>query len=307
VHPIHICEGYYLELFDGSIWAVKGCCHEGGRVAAVPRLVNGRKYKGYGEALEAVGRGYRSYLVRPSFVLREIPMIPLEDVRRVIPPSKKPQCAVDEGLGNAAEEVIEILDQVTGRSWYITGSLLYCAVGPGSDIDVISYDSDQKDLEAIHSLIEKGVFRRPTPREALEEALESSEGMGIETRVSKILRGISTLYYGGARITIKAFGCDPEKKARICSKKASVSSYRAILRVVARCDRGASPYLYRVEVLKALNNSLREGVEVYAYSHRARYSSLALGDVVICSGDLEIALDGERYINLDLGFCSIHG
>jgi len=301
---VEVYEGFYLELSDGSIWAVKGCCHERGRITAVPRLVGGRKYKGYWEAIELVSRLYRSYLVRPSFAAREIPMVPLEDVKRVISPAKEPPCGVASDLSCRAREVVEILERATGRSWYITGSLLYCAAEPGSDVDVISYDSDQDSLVAIYSLVEKGIFRRPTLEEAVGEALASSEGMSIGVRVSKILRGVSTLYYKGVRVTLQTFTCDPEKRLKICSKKISSSSYRAVLRVVGRLDRGASPYLYRVEVLRALSGILKDGMEVYAYSHRARYSSLEVGEVIMCSGELEIADDGMSYINLDLGFCS---
>ncbi|MEM1611692.1 MAG: hypothetical protein QXQ57_08635 [Sulfolobales archaeon] len=303
-HSINICEGYYLELIDGSIWAVKGCCHDGERIAAVPRLVGGKKYKGYGEAMDIAARIYRSYFVRPPFTAREIPMIPLRDVKRVISPSKIPMCSSYTDLHGIAREIIRILDSATGKSWLITGSLLYCAPDDMSDIDVITYDADQKDLRVIFKLIEQGIFRKPSYYEALKEALESIEGVDIQLRISKILNGINTLYYNGKRVTIQLVRCDPIKMSKICSEKISSTSYAAILRVKDRYDGYSSPYLYSLEVMKVFRGPLSMGEELYAYSHRVRYASLARGDEIACSGVVEIGVDGAKYINLDLGLCS---
>jgi hypothetical protein len=301
---INIREGYYLELIDSSIWAVKGCCHDCERIAAVPRLVGGKKYKGYSEAIDVVTRIYRSYLIRPPFTVREIPMVPLRDVKSVILPSKMPICNTSKDLYEIAREIIETLDSATGISWLITGSLLYCASSNTSDIDVITYEADQKDLENIFKLVEEGIFRKPSYAEALEEALESIEGVDTELRISKILSGISTLYYKGKKVTILVVKCDPFKVSKICSEKISSADYAAILRIKDRHDGYSSPYLYSLEVVRVFRGSLLAGEELYAYSHRIRYSSLAKGDIIMCNGIIEIGADGAKYINLDLSLCS---
>ncbi len=301
---IDIREGYYLKLIDGSIWAVKGCCHNCERITAVPRLIGGKKYKGYGEAIDVVTRIYRSYLVRPPFTVREIPMVPLGDVKMVISPSKMPICNPSKDLYEIAREIIEILDSATGKSWLITGSLLYCAPSDTSDIDIITYEVDQKDLENVFRLIKEGIFRKPSYEEALEEALESIEGVDIELRISKILSGTSTLYYKNKRVTIQAVRCDPLKVSKICSEKISSAGYAAILRIKDRHDGYSSPYLYSLEVMRVFRGSLLVGEELYAYSHRIRYSSLARGDMIMCNGVIEIGADGTKYINLDLSLCS---
>ncbi|MDT7888035.1 MAG: hypothetical protein RQ885_03565 [Desulfurococcales archaeon] len=305
IQSIDIREGYYLELIDGSIWAVKGCCHERGRIAAVPRLVGGRKCKEYREAIEIVSRTYRSYLVRSPFTAREIPMVPLKDVKRIISPSMNPSCSEDKNtdLYRVAREVIEILSIATGSPWLIVGSLLYCASDEGSDIDVITYDADQKYIDKVLDLVRQGIFRRPTYIEAVKEALESSEGLDLRLRISKIQEGMSTLYYKGKRVTIQAIRCDPVKISKICSEKISSNNYTAILKIKDRHDGHTSPYFYSVEVVKVLEGVLAVGEELYAYSHRARYSSFVGGDMIKCSGIIEIGFD-SKYINLDLGICS---
>ena len=301
---IGVYEGYYLELFDGSIWIVKGCCHEGFRVAAMPRVVDGRKYKGYGSGYEIVRDRYRQYLSKPLFTVREIPMVPISDVKTIITPLRKPRCVDKTGLGAVASEVIEILERYVGGEWMITGSLLYCAADERSDIDVISYSAGPEHLERIVSLVSEGMFRRPMISEAIDEAREDLGGMSPRTRILQILGGVSSLYYKDRRITFKIVRCDREKVSRICSSKLSSKQYAAIIEIEDSSDGALFPYIYTIRVVRAYGGDIYEGEKLIAYSHRSRYASIGKGSRLACIGVIEEGFGGERYINLDQGFCS---
>lgn len=302
---LRIYEGYYLELIDGSIWAVKGCCHEENRVAAMPRVINNYKLKDYGSAYSVVISSYRQYLSRPFFTPREIPMVPLDHVRSIIRPLRRTICIDKTGLGEVANEIIDMLESRVGGEWMITGSLLYCLADEKSDIDVVSYSAGSEDLRHIEKLIHEGVFRRPAPHEAVDEAREGLEGMSLGTRVSLIMNGISSLYYKNHRITLKVVRCDREAVSKICSEKKSLREYRAVFEVEDSSEGCLFPYIYKVRIIKPYGGEIREGERLLAYSHRIRYSLIGEGSRLVCIGAIEEDPDGGKYINLDQGFCSL--
>jgi len=300
---IGLYEGYYVELFDGSIWAVKGCCHEDGRVVAMPRVVDGRKYKGYEDQMNLVKRLYSRYLARPSFTTREIPMIPGRDVKRIIRPSSNVLCVDREDLVTVANEIIEILDRNAGGEWMITGSLLYCMPSWESDIDVISYRADRRNIDRVIDLIDRGILRRPSVAEAVGEALENPEGIGLRLRVLGLLRGVQSIYYKGARVTLQVVRCDRRVLSTICCDKTYSSSYSAVIEIIELLSDFSSPYIYYANLVRVYEGDLKDGNEILAYSHRARYASLARGSRLVCRGLIEFGSDGSRYLNLDLSYC----
>jgi len=283
---------------------VKGCCHEESRVVAMPRLVGGRKYKDYRSAYNVVRNSYRHYLSKPLFTAREIPMVLVSDIKTVIPPYRMPRCYDNTALSTAAREIIEILEKHVGGEWMITGSLLYCAVDERSDIDGISYSARPEHLKRLESLISEGVFRKPTLREAIAEAQEDLEGMGLRTRVLQIMRGMSSLYYKDYRVTIKIVRCDRKEILGICSEKLSSRRYAAILEIEDSSEGSLFPYIYIVRIARAYSGDIYEGERLIAYSHRSRYASIEEGSRLACTGIIEEGLNGEKYINLDQGFCS---
>lgn len=301
---IGVYEGYYLELVDGSIWAVKGCCHEDLGVAAMPRVVNGCKYKEHDSAYSVVKKRYAHYLSKPLFTAREIPMVPVRDIKTIIQPLRRPRCHGRADLSRAASDVLELLEGRVGGEWMITGSLLYCATDERSDIDVISYSAGPVHVERIQSLIDKDILSRPTLLEAISEARESLEGMSPRTRILQLMRGISSLYYKGHRITIRIVRCDRKNISRICSGKLGSRTYSAILEIEDSSEGSIYPYIYTARVVKTHSEDLREGERLIAYSHRSRFASIGEGSKLACVGMIEEGFDGEIYINLDQGFCS---
>ncbi len=299
-----VYEGYYLELADGSIWVVKGCCHEDLRVAAMPRIVDGLKYKGYGSAYNVVRNKYPHYLSKPFFTAREIPMVPISDAKAIIKPLRRPRCRYNTNLSGVASEVLELLESSVGGEWMITGSLLYCAADERSDIDVISYSAGPAHIERIQGLVDEGILSRPTLLEAISEAREDLEGMSLGARILQLVRGISSLYYKGHRITIRIVRCDRRKISKICSEKLGSRAYSAVLEIEDSSESSIYPYIYEARVVKAYSEDLSEGERVTAYSHRSRFASILKGSRLACIGVIEGGMDGEVYINLDQGFCS---
>ena len=270
----------------------------------MPRLVGGRKYKDYRSAYDMVRNSYKHYLSKPLFTAREIPMVPASDIKAVIPPYRTPRCYDNVTLNTTASEIIEILERRVGGEWMITGSLLYCAVDEKSDIDVISYSAGPEHLKRIESLISEGVFRKPTLQEAIAEAQEDLEGMSPRTRVLQIMRGTSSLYYKGNRVTIKIVRCDRKEILGICSEKLSSKGYAAILEIEESSEGSLFPYIYTVRIARTYSGNTHEGERLIAYSHRSRYASIEEGSRLACIGIVEESLNGEKYINLDQGYCS---
>lgn len=301
---VDVYEGYYLELVDGSIWVVKGCCHEDLRIVAMPRIVDGYKYKGYGSAYSVVKNKYPHYLSKPFFTAREIPMVPIGDVKAVIKPLRRPRCRDNNNLSKIAGEVLELLESNVGGEWMITGSLLYCAANERSDIDVVSYSAGPSHIEKIQDLVNRGVLSRPTILEAISEAYEDLEGMSLRTRVIQLMGGVSSLYYKGRRLTIRIVRCDRKKISKICSEKLGFRAYSAVLEIEDSSEGSIYPHIYEVRVAKAYSGDLREGEMLIAYSHRSRFASISEGSRLACIGVIEEGIDGEAYINLDQGFCS---
>lgn len=300
-------EGFYLVLSDSSIWAVKGCCHPAGSVVAIPRLVGGVKVKGYSRAMGVLRTAYPRYLARPFFATAEIPAIPLGDVSRILRPLRRSPCPGAGGILGASSELVDLLESFTGSSWMITGSLLYCSVDRGSDIDLVSYDADRSAVDGLAKLVEKGILRRLSWAEAAEEAEADHEGLDRLSRMLLIVRGMHSFLYRGWRVSIRLVSCSPERVSIVCSEKRGSSSFEALLRITDSREGHALPYIYRALVEEAASGPLSEGDIVILYSHRMRYSFLGEGVGIRCSGLVETGPGGLLLVNLDSCLCRIEG
>ncbi|MGC9148869.1 MAG: hypothetical protein ACP5GI_05460 [Sulfolobales archaeon] len=291
-------EGYYIKLFDESIWAVKGCCLLSNGLVAIPRVISGVKIKRLREAMRIVSERYRNFLMKTSFSIEEIPVIPISDVILVYRPSKYSCSTTPERIRNVALDLLRILGD-SGVDAYITGSLLYCGADESSDIDAVVYsDNGYMDLrEAIENLFKEKIFSRLSIDEKKHVIERVSEGIDPFSHSLLLNRSIHEFIFKGYMVSMRYVKCDKYIKDLICSSIKKYDFYKNSLLVIDDSRGIYTPSLY-------LSRDA-SGEEILLYSHRIRYANLRSGDVIRCRGYIEYLNNDLKRFNLDRAECFI--
>ncbi len=282
----YLVEGDLLELRDGSIWVVKGCCHRFEGFVAVPRVVLGRKLKRFTEIYEVVLRYYRHFVKYVEEIGREVPVVPPSEVLRILRWSV-------EGVRLRYPTVREVLEKLweVGLRCGVAGSYLGGYQSGVSDVDVHCLDIPSS-YERLRKLYEIGVFNHLSPGEAWKEAYEVSEGIDVAKHVqllqSKLLQGV----YREVRFTLRFVNCERIKP--LLGPYVDVRPAELLVKVTASDYR--TPSVIEVEVIRS---STRVPSTLYLVSHRVRFTEIPEGTLISIEGLVRLALRGLHLVNLD--------
>ncbi|MEM0260526.1 MAG: hypothetical protein QXJ51_04110 [Sulfolobales archaeon] len=261
----------------------------------MPRYVNGVKIKRYSDAINLVLMRYPSYMKILDFILRPVPVIPYESIRRIIRPSRIPCSETPEDLYKDAVDLLTIL---SGRGLHplISGSMIYCASNPKSDIDLVFYKHDRRDLEVLLDLEREKVISRLDDEDIKRIISEVGEKPDPATHTILLRRSIHEHRFRGRIVSLRFVSCDESIRRIICSRIHRTSFFSGSLEVSEDSHGYHTPSIY---MARDLNSS----EIIILYSHRIRYASLRTGDVIRCEGVLEYDERGLRRLNLDLSEC----
>lgn len=293
---MHFLEGDYIELYDGSIWAVKGCHHPAGKVLSVPRLINNRKVKKLGTALNIVYRYYRHFITYVDFIGKHVPAIPEPEIRRYFN-SINSSCPEDAGsLGSICNELIDVLRSRCLLKCGITGSLLYGKYDDTSDIDVVCMDSKDDVYECLINLREEGVLSNLDPTSFLTEYYQVAEGADfsyyLKLLSSKVLQG----RYKSRKYTLKIL--NPIRESLILGPYAFTYKLpEVVIRILDTDFR--TPSIYPAVLIRPpLHSKLAS--KVYVTSFRVRFAEVPKGSILLVSNAyLALRGDGVAIISLD--------
>ncbi len=290
-----LSEGDFLVLRDGSLWVVKGCYQPPGGVIALPRYIHGVKIKTYGGGLNVVMRYYRHYLRWVEEIGREVPVVPLEDVRKFLRKWEHTCCAEGEARTFLRRccELIKLLESRCGCRCVPTGSILGGYWTPESDIDLIC-DDCQGLYECLTSLRSLKYLQAIPPCKAEEEVLSVVEQIEpkLHARMirGKLLQGV----FKGVKYTIKVLNCSRYRVIHGPCEKL----YRGELLLRVENADYRTPTIYPAAVVRGLHTkALRE---VLMYTFRTRFAELSEDTLVYYAGPLCFR-EGRLLINLDAG------
>jgi len=279
-------EGDIVELRDGSIWVVKGCWHGCEGLVAVPRVVLGRKVKRLSEAYEVVLRYYRHFVKYVEEIGREVPVVPLSEVLRVLRWSiegiKPQQPLVRDVLGKLWE---------AGLRCGVAGSYLGGYYGKASDVDVHCLDLPGS-YERLCRLYEDGVLEHLGPGAVWEEVHEVSEGIEVVRHTQLMMRKLLQGVYRGVRLTLRFINCERIKP--LLGPYVDVRPAELLVKVVASDYR--TPSVIEAEVVRS---STRVPSALYLVSHRVRYAEIPEGTLISVEGFVRLSSGGLYVVNLD--------
>jgi len=157
---IRVCEGDYIEDFNGLIFDVKGLVHPPSKIVAFPRFVpdvkgnrnrRGLAYEkvyGLSERYELLKKRFPEYLVYDSVFDEYLCEVPVNNVKRHYKPvnclrALRERKVLDE-VERQALEFVALLKEKANISWSklgVSGSLLVKLHALTSDIDLVVYGS----------------------------------------------------------------------------------------------------------------------------------------------------------------------
>jgi predicted nucleotidyltransferase len=274
---------------------VKGCCHRNDAVIAIPRYVKGIKLRRLKESYEYIYRYYKDYIVYEEFLCRPSPMIFLDDIIRVIRPSKEPCRNVSKDLYEKARELIRLLDE-EGLNSFLTGSLLYCAADDSSDIDIVIYthDHEKNYRDVMEKLINRNIFNRLDDNDITKIISKVGEGLEHYSHKMILRRSVHELKYKNTIVSIRFVDCSADVKKILCNKLRVCENYHGVLKIIDDEKGFTTPSIYLAEDMSSKE-------VYYVYSHRMRFADLRSGDRIFYKGFVEKTCEGFNRINLDIG------
>ncbi len=185
----HSIEGYMFEHRDRSLWVVKGCYQPCGGLIAVPKFHDNFKFKKYVDAYAHILRYYRHYMRFVNEIGREVPLVPLNDVLRLINPLEVVYELKElraKGIVRAALELLEIIVDGCSCSAGLSGSLAGGYFTDSSDIDIVVYSRLHACYDLLRRLRREGVLAPLNYGQAYAELLETYEDM--DKRFADLMR-----------------------------------------------------------------------------------------------------------------------
>ena len=289
-----ILEGDYVELCDGSIWAVKGSHHPTDRIIALPRLVNGRKVKRISEALSIAYRYYRHFITYVDFIGKYVPAIPKSLIRKHFS-ALRTQCPENAGdVGQLCSELVDLLHSECMLKCGVTGSLLYGAFSSGSDIDLVCMDAGGNAYDCLVELRRKGVLEKLSPADFVMEYVQVSEGLDFSDHLKLVLSKVTQGKYKSRRYTLRVIS--PERERLILGPYVFKYWVSKVIAKITSSDF-RTPSVYAADILKPY---LAVGKEALIVSFRIRFTEIPENSILLISNALlTLRRDGTIVISLD--------
>ena len=308
-------EGAFIELIDGSIWAIKGFTHPKNGLICFPKYIpvlDGYRVKGIyrynrlsglSEMWSVIRDRYKHYISFSEVYDRVVPIIPLNMIKHFYSPVNKTLEVVrktpSSPIYRDLRDFILLLCSEAGIPLSrigISGSLLVGIVGEESDIDLVVYGREYglKVYNALKRLHIRGVeVSRLTEKYILrlyQERVKDTKMLfkvfsSLESR--KILQGIfrNRMYF------IRLLKYDKQiEYGRLKFKSLGKVIVRA--KIVDTSESIFTPCTYSIEVLEVAEGDRRALLAIKLYSLRGRFCELVWdGAEVLIQGRLEQCID----------------
>lgn len=271
---LRVLEGEVV-VYNGLGWIVKGYQHPEKSLIAYPRydLLNRRKLVSH-EVMRLVEEHAEWW----GCLKVKAPLLPLDSIVKYRPPMMVP---------SAVEEITWMLE-LSPLQVEVSGSYLVNPETAG-DIDVVVYGATHEVAERIRLLIEREVFKRPSPWILYKEyTIKHIGALDVETYLASKSNTILSLTLGGKIVNLRLYGF--ERGFSMCVD--AVESRRGFRGIIKLTDQ-ANP------ILPSRRKAVFEGGEVYFETHRELYAELPPG-LYYVEGDLEVRKSGV-YIVADRG------
>ena len=284
-------EGDCLQLFDGSIWVVKGSYHPPGRVIAFPRLVDGRKVKRIGEALNIIQRYYSHFLTYVDFIGRYVPAVPKSFIKKHFRALSTGCPEKNDDISSLCNELLEILSSKCGLKCGVTGSLLYGEYTAYSDIDLVCIDRAGA-YECLRKLRKNEILKRFSHSDFITEFADVSEGLSFNDHLRLILSRVTQGVFKSRRYTLRIINSNREQAVL---GPYSFSYYSEVIVRVTSSDY-RTPSIYNVDIIKPYITAKK----VFMVSFRVRYTEIPKGTILLVTNALfALRYDDVAVISLD--------
>lgn len=300
-----LIEGSYVEVKDRVIFAVKGVSHPPKGIIAVPKYLrmegSAIKLNSFNSSMDFLRRHFREFLVYDEYLGQKVPLIPLEEVKRVYDPVDGKNHLRKDAVSSIALRMTGLIVEVSGiKSDYIgvTGSILLGLHDEYSDVDVVVYGIENclKVYDTLKLMRESDVTECLSGN-FLEKVLESRTDTCIEPVVwarherRKLINGV----FMGKPYTLKLVPLPEEfwdKYGECRFKEIGRSTIRF---QVNDASKGIfTPCRYEVKVIGIIEGPAISTKVSSIVSFRSRFAEqLGDGEIGIASGRLEISSDGE--------------
>ncbi|MCS7135713.1 MAG: nucleotidyltransferase domain-containing protein [Nitrososphaerota archaeon] len=301
----NLIEGSYVELKDSTIFAVKGVSHPPKGIIAVPKYarVGGSTIKlgDFNSSMDFFKRHFPDFLVYDEYLGQVVPLIPLEEVKRVYDPIDGKNRLKEDKISSIALKMVSTIVENSGvKSEFvgITGSILLGLHNESSDVDIVVYGVKNclKVYDALKIMRENKVTECLSGN-ALEKVLESRSDTCIEPVIwakherRKITNGVFT----GRPYTLKLVPLPEEFWDKYGERRFKEIGRTTIRFQVDDASKGIfTPCYYRVKVTNVIKGPDISASVSSIVSFRSRFSEqLRDGEVGIASGRLETSSDGE--------------
>ncbi len=314
-----IIEGAYVELVDGSIWAVKGFIHPREGLICFPKyipVISGDRSKGIQRYIKLDGLSdmwsilrsrYRHFVTFSEAYDKIVPVIPFIFIKKIYSPIERTKRVIDEApqspIYRDLRDFILLLSAEGGIPLDrigISGSLLIGLESEESDLDILVYGLEYglKAYKALKSLHKKRVeVSRLTEKHILKLYRERVKDTKILFKVfyslesRKMLQGVfrNRMYF------IRLLRYDSKiKYGKIKYKGLGKVIVRA--KVTDTSESIFTPCTYDIEVLEVAEGDRKALLAIKAYSMRGRFCELVWdGTEVLIQGRLERFIDLEKH------------
>ncbi|MCX8184924.1 MAG: hypothetical protein RMI56_00075 [Sulfolobales archaeon] len=281
-----LLEGDIVRLRDGSVWVIKGCAHPPGGYVALPRVVDGRKFKRFSESIEVVNRYYLHYLKNLREIGRRVPIVPEQDIVEI-------RRWILDGLRVGDIEAQKLLQLLASRGLKcgIAGSYLGGYSQSSSDIDIHCLDKPEAYSE-VRSLYLERVLEHLSLSEAVVELAEVSESIDLKIHAYFITKRYLQGRYRSRKVTIRIVNCDRVRD--FLGPYVDVRNSELIAKISESDYR--TPAIIKAEVVRT---SAQTNCSIYLISHRLRFAELPEGTILSIRGAIETNYLGYLIVNLD--------
>ncbi len=291
-------EGFIFEHYDRSLWSVKGCYQPEGSLIAVPKLYDRLKIKKLTDAYAIISRYYKHYVKFVYEVGREVPVVPLNHVVRIINPIEavsKFEGLRDEGVVKAALELLEIITDGCGCVAGLSGSLAGGYFTRSSDIDIVVYSDSSACYDLLRRLRYEGVLTSFTYGQAYWEFIDVYEGSDtrfLDLMCKRVLQG----NFRGFKYTVRLVDCEHPIVLRDYSMLPEVT---LLARIIDSTHSYTTPATYLCEVVSSNTYYVGLGGKVILMTHRIRFTELGEGLILQVKAPLYLTND-YNLVNLDI-------